>query len=63
MLFLWAAWRPPLLEGADRKRDVPDLLTACRRAWSARRGWISLQTTNRLLAYFEVAEEQMNTKC
>ncbi len=25
MLFSWAAWRPPLLEGADRKRDVLDL--------------------------------------
>ena len=30
MLFSWAAWRPPLLEGADRKRDVPDLCPTCR---------------------------------
>ena len=30
MLFSWAAWRPPLLEGADRKRDAPDLFPTCR---------------------------------
>ena len=30
MLFSWAAWRPPFLEGADRKRDVPDLFPTCR---------------------------------